>query len=76
MKSRNVYGIRHKHTKESWETYKGKWAWFGVGHAKNAFLNSTPYGKYKAGCFDDPHFEYEVVRLGQLSWEPLTSEDK
>ena len=76
MKSRNVYGIRNKITKEPWETYKGKWCWQGIGHAKNAFINGTPYGKYRAGCFDLEDFEFEVVKLGELIWEPLTSEDK
>ena len=74
IKSKSIYGIRHKQTKEPWETPNGKWAWQGVGQAKNAFLAHN-YPRHRAGCFNLSDFEYEVVFLGELKWAPVNSED-
>lgn len=69
LKDREIYGIINLATGEPWETPKGKWAWQGVGQAKNAFITHN-YPKYRAGCFDEPGFQWRVVFLGELKWEP------
>lgn len=69
LKSRKVYGIRHKDTKEPWETPKGKCVWQGVGQAKNAFLTHN-YQTVSAGYFDREDCEFEIVCLGELKWVP------
>lgn len=75
MKSRKIYGIRNKNTKEPWETPSGKFAWQGVGQAKNAFLTHN-YPKVRAGYFNEDLCEFEVVLLGELKWEPVDSASK
>lgn len=72
MKSRKIYGIRNKATKQPWETPNGKFAWQGAGHAKSSFLTHN-YPRVRAGYFDQEDCEFEVVLLGELKWEPVDS---
>lgn len=69
MKDYKVYGIRHKDTKEPWESPKGKWLWQGIGQAKNSFLTHN-YPKVRAGYFEQDDCEYEVFLIGHMRWEP------